>query len=627
MTGGYMGKILFVDLSNRRIEAEEYTEKFARAHLGGYGFGSRLLYDRMGPHEDPLGGGNILGIAAGPLTGTPLPVVSRYTVMGKSPLTGSWGDANGSGFFGPALKNTGYDCVFFSGISEKPVYLLIGEDGPALKDAGDLWGMDTYAVDDAVKERYGKKAEVACIGPAGEKRSLLAGVVTAKGRTAARAGLGAVMGSKNLKGIVALGTGKVALAEPDLVSSLRKKYTKQILDHYGFAEAYATTGTPGYVETGALNGDSPVRNWFGVAAEELENTAEYGFENIERYITRKSSCFRCPMVCWGHMAVKQGPYALAEETHIPEYESSSAFGSYLLNSNYESIIACNDLCNRNGIDTISTGSAIAFAMSCYEEGIIGSRDTDGVELTWGNHGAIVEMVSKIAHREGFGALLADGVKRAAEAIGRGSERFAVHVGGQELPAHDPRFEPSMATIYRLDATPGRHTQAAQYCHPPDIDEVLPDIDFSFSFGNNREVYTGRARAQRVLSALNHCVNSLGMCLFGFLSTSTAFMPECYSAVTGWDVDLEELRVTGERIGTIRLAFALREGINPLELGFPDVALGRPPLEAGPTANVSLDLDTLVGEFCAEMDWDPKTCRPSVKRLGELGLEWLIDDLH
>jgi aldehyde:ferredoxin oxidoreductase len=622
-----MGRMLFVDLSNRSIETEGYDDGFARSYIGGYGFGSKIMFERMKPGAAPLGEDNMFGIAAGPLTGVTLPVVSRYTVMGKSPLTDSWGDANGSGFFGPVLKSTGYDCVFFSGASEKPVYLFIGENGPEILEAGELWGMDTYAADDAVKEKYGKKAEIACIGPAGEKMSRLAGVVTAKGRTAARSGLGAVMGAKRLKGIVVMGNRKVNSADEEAVARLREKYNKQILDHYGFAAAYATTGTPGYVEVGALNGDSPVRNWFGVGSEDLGEISEFSFDNIESYITRKNSCFRCPMVCWGHMMVKEGPYALEDETHIPEYESSSAFGSYLLNTNYESIIKCNDICNRSGLDTISAGAAIAFAMSCYEEGIIDSSDTDGIELVWGNDRAIVEMLGKMARGEGFGAILADGVKRAVEKIGGGSEKFAVHVGGQELPAHDPRFEPSMASIYKLDASPGRHTQAAQYCIPPDLPEILPDIDFSFSFGNNREIYTGRARAQRVLSALNHCVNATGMCLFGFLSTSALFMPECYSAVTGWDVDLDELRVTGERIGAVRLAFALREGINPLNLDVPGVSVGSPPLKTGPTKDICIDMDTIVSEFCREMDWDLESCRPSRNKLKELGLDWLADELY
>ena len=626
MVGGYMGKILFVDLSNKKIEEEELDYDFARKYLGGYGISAKIMYDRMKAGVSVFDEDNIFGISAGPLTGAPLPVVSRYTTSGKSPLTNSWGDANGSGFFGPALKFCGYDNIFFRGISEEPVYLLLGIDKAEICDAKDIWGKDTYATEDIIKNKYGKKAEIACIGPSGEKLSRLAGVSTAKGRIAARGGLGAVMGSKKLKGIVALGGKKITLARPDRIEELRKKYIKQIKDGYGFAAMYSSTGTPGYIEAGALNGDSPVKNWYGIGLEELKNTDEYNYENIEKYMTRKNSCYKCTMGSWAHVMVKEGPYALEEETHRPEYESASALGSYLLNTNYESIIKCNDICNRYAIDTISTGATIAFAMKCYNEGIISKKDTDGIELTWGNHGSIVKMIEKLAKREGFGDLLADGVKIASEKIGRGSEKYAIHVGGQELPAHDPRFEPSMASIYKLDATPGRHTQAAQYCLPPDLPEILDGVDFSFSFGNKRDIYTGRAKAQKILSALDHCVNSLGMCLFGFLSTSANFMPECYSAITGWDVDLNELLTTGERIGTVRLAFTLREGINPAKLEFPDIALGIPPFKDGPTKDITVDIDLLTREFCKEMDWDLKTCRPGKKKLKELGLEWLIEDL-
>ncbi len=626
MVGGYMGRILFVDLSNNKIDIEKFSDDFARKYLGGYGFGSKIMYENMRAKTDPLGENSMFGIAAGPLTGARIPVVSRYTVMGKSPLTNSWGDANGSGFFGPTMKFSGHDAIFFRGVSEEPVYLFVSESTVELRDASELWGMDTYAAENIIKEKYGKKAEIACIGPSGEMLSRLAGVVTAKGRIAARSGMGAVMGSKKLKGVVVLGEKKVAVAQPERINELRKKYTEQIRSGYGFAASYTTTGTPGYIETGALNGDSPVKNWYGVGVNDLKDISEYKYENIKKYITRRNSCYSCSMGSWGHLMVKEGPYALEEESHIPEYESSSALGSYLLNTNYESIIKCNDICNRYGIDTISTGATLAFAINCYEDGIITKKDTDGIELTWGNHASIVKMVEKLAKREGFGDILADGVKIASEKIGKGSERFAIHIGGQELPAHDTRFEPSIATIYKLDASPGRHTQASQYCLPPDLPEILPNVDFSFSFGNKRDIFTGRAKAQRVLSAMNHCVNSLGMCLFGFLSTSAQFMSECYSAVTGWDVDLNELLVTGERIGTIRLAFALRDGHNPLKRKFPDIALGRPPLKDGPTKNITLDIDTMTEEFCREMDLDLETCRPSRKKLGDLGLDWLVEDL-
>lgn len=265
-------------------------------------------------------------------------------------------------------------------------------------------------------------------------------------------------------------------------------------------------------------------------------------------------------------------------------------------------------------------------MSCFEDGLITIKDTEGIELMWGNHKAIVEMTEKIIKREGFGDILADGVKKASERIGKCSEKYAIHICGQELPAHDPRFEPSIASIYKNNATPGRHTQDTEYHPPAKLSELMPHIDFSFSFGKKRNIFTGRAKAQRVLSALSHCVNAMGLCQFGFLSTEVTFMPESYYAVTGVDINLDELIIIGERIGDMRLAFNIREGINPVKLKLPNIVLGKPPLEYGPTKGITVDLNIISKEFYKEMDWDIKTSKPSKKRLMELGLDWLIKDL-
>jgi aldehyde:ferredoxin oxidoreductase len=332
------------------------------------------------------------------------------------------------------------------------------------------------------------------------------------------------------------------------------------------------------------------------------------------------------MACWGEVTLDKGPYALKEESHIPEYESSSALGSYCMNTDYESIIKCNDICNRYGIDTISSGATAAFAINCFEEGILGIKETGGIELRWGDSLSIVRLIELIARREGIGEVLADGVKIASERIGKGSEKLAVHVGGQEIPAHDPRFEPSMASIYRNNATPGRHTQDAQYCVPPKLAEAFPEVDFSFSFGNKKDIFAGRAKAQKILSSLNHCVNASGACLFGFLSTEVDFLPECISAVTGWTIDLDELIVTGERIGDARLCFTLREGINPLKLNMPDIVLGKPPLKNGLTKGITIDMDLLTEEFCSEMDWDIETGRPSKGKMLSLGLDRQSKDI-
>lgn len=626
MIGGYMNKILFVDLTRRKIREESLDVNLMKEYLGGYGLGARIVYEKQKAKVNPFGEGNFLGVLTGPLTGTSLPFVARFTVVGKSPLTNSWGDANSGGYFGPLLKSSGYDGIFFYGISEKPVYFLVNQGKAEIRSAEELWGQDTYYTEEFMKNKYGKRAELICIGPAGEKLSKIAAIITSKGRAAGRSGLGAVMGSKKLKAVVALGGVDVSVANSEQIEKLRRKYTKQMRDGLGFASMYSTTGTPGYIMGGSINGDSPVKNWCGVGIKDLIKYENYDYENFKQYIVGRGSCYKCPMGDWKYVSIKEGPYVLKEKSHIPEYESASAFGSYCLNDNIESIIKCNDICNRYGLDTISAGSTIAFAISCYENGLISIRDTDGIELTWGNHSAIVKMTEKLAKREGIGDILADGVKLAAERIGKGSEKYAVHVGGQELPAHDSRFEPSMASIYTYDATPGRHTQASQYCVPPKLSEMMKDIDFSFSFGNKRNIYSGRAKAQKILSSLMHCVNSMGFCLFGYLSTEVDFMQECYSAVTGINVNLEDLMTIGERIGDLRLAFTIREGINIVKLNYPKIALGIPPLKEGPTKDITVDMDLMRKEFFNEMEWDLKTGKPKKHKLKELGLEWLVKDI-
>jgi len=439
MAGGYLHSLAFIDLTSRKVEKRSFDDHFARQYLGGYGFGAKLLYDHLQPQIDPLGPENMLGFFTGPLTGTSLPVVSRYTVVGKSPLTGLWGDANSRGGFGPLLKFSGFDGLLFSGISTDPVYVVVRDGSVEIEEATELWGKDTYATEDLLKQRYGKKAEIACIGPAGEKLTLISGIITAKGKAAARSGLGALMGSKKLKAVVVLGGGTVPEANPEELKLLRDKYVKQIRDGVGLATVYSTTGTPGYIETGALNGDSPVRNWYGAGVSDLPDVSAYKYENIEKYIVRKGTCFRCVMGDWKHVRVNSGPFAVPDEVHIPEYETASAFGSYCLNTDFESIIKCNDMCNRYGIDTISAGSTIAFTMKCFEEQLISSNDLDGIEPRWGDPHAIVALLEKMVTREGFGDVIADGVKLASQRIGKGAEKYAVHVGGQELPAHDSRF--------------------------------------------------------------------------------------------------------------------------------------------------------------------------------------------
>ncbi len=614
MTGGYMGKMLFVDLTRDELKDEVLDDSFCRQFIGGYGIGARVLFSQQKAGVDALGPDNIFGILTGPLTGTPALSGSRFTIVGKSPLTGTWGDANSGGDFGPNLKFAGYDAVFFKGISARPVYLFINNGRAELKDARHLWGKDTFEVDDIIQGELGENAKILSIGPSGEKLSLISCPMNNKGRAPGRSGLGAVMGSKKLKAVVVTGTMEVPLADKARANEIRRQALGQLAEP--FASLFRNTGTPGITAGSALSGDSPVKNWGGVGIVDFPNVAPIGDESVMPLQRRKYACWHCPLGCGGHMkAGKEYPYL--EGAHKPEYETLAAFGTMCLNNNVESIIMANDICNRYGLDTISAGCTIAFAIECYENGLITKRDTDGIELTWGNHAAIVAMTARLARREGFGNILADGVRVAAAKIGKGADKYAMDIQGQEVPMHDPKLSFHQATTYRLDATPARHTQGGEGFVPAGL--PLPAFDPAS--------FTGRGEAHKIASNFFHTVNAAGMCMFMYICLPNASVfTDFMSAVTGWDMTTDELLQTGERIANLRHAFNLREGLNPLQFRVPGRLLGKPPQKEGPLAGVNVDEDTMAKEYLTAMDWDTRTTRPSRKKLEALGLKDVADEL-
>jgi len=613
MNGAYMGKVLHVELSTSSLRDEVLEESLCRDYIGGYGIGVNHLFRGLKPGTDALGADNILGFMTGPLTGTPTPTGARYTVFAKSPLTGGWGDANSGGSFGPHLKFAGYDGIMFSGRSKEPVYLWIKDGSAELKPAARLWGKDTFDTDDVLKSELGGDVEVACIGPSGEQQSLIATVMNNKGRAAGRSGLGAVMGSKKLKAIAVAGNADVRLADKARVNEIRRDCLAHLTPISMF---FKGTGTPGTTLPSAQNGDSPVKNWAGAGVTDFPNARTLGFEALAPLIAKKYGCWHCPLSCGGIMKEGKGEYDYGKESHRPEYETLAMFGSNCLNSDLESIIKVNDICNRYGVDTISAGAAIAFAIECYENGILSKADTDGLEMIWGNYKAIVAMTDRLCRRESIGAVLADGVKKAAAKIGKGAEQFAMHIGGQEVPAHDPKLSSDYFLTYLLDATPGRHTQGREGLNPPGL---MPAF--------NPKSYSGRAQAHRVASSILHIVNCVGMCEFMYWSLSSAnFITDFLNAATGWNLTTEDLLRTGERIGTLRHAFNLREGLNPLKQSMPGRISGRPPLQAGPLKGLTIDTDTLVNEYLKELDWDPVTAKPGVQKLRELGLQDVVQAL-
>ncbi len=604
MAGGYLGKILFVNLGTGEIKEETPVEQLYRDFIGGYGVGAKILYSRQKAGADPLGADNILGFVTGPLTGTPVTTGCRYTVVAKSPLTGGWGDANSGGHFGPHLKFAGCDAVFLNGTAQQPAYLFIDNGKAELRDAGHLWGKDTYETEDMLKAELGKETEVVCIGPSGEKLSLISCIVNRKGDVAGRSGLGAVMGSKKLKAVAVRGNNEVPLFDRELAYKLSREYI-EVLGRSpmigGSLASFRKYGTGAGTHILAHNGDTPVKNWNGVGVVDFPDASGLDPVLIEANVQSRAGCWRCAIGCKAQLKKGTGEFTYPEGVRRPEYETQAAFGAMCLNGNSDAIAMLNHICDSYGIDTISGGTAIAFAIECYQNGIITTEDTDGIELTWGNHRSIVAMTEKMAKREGFGAILADGVKIAAGKIGKGAEEYAVHIGGQELGFHDPKFSqlgpagigPSNSGArYHMDATPGRHTQ---------------------NFGPS--------------SFQSHASSAAGLCMFaGFRGANSKYLVEFMNAVTGWKCTMEELLKTGERIANIRHAFNLREGINPLNWRVHPRIIGVPPQQEGPLAGVTVDIEAQDYWNLGALDWDRQTTRPSKKKLLELGLDDVAQDL-
>jgi aldehyde:ferredoxin oxidoreductase len=593
MAGGYMGKLLFVNLSTGEMREEPLDENICRNFIGGNGIGARMLYSLQKGGVDPLGPDNTLGILTGPFTGTIVPPGLRYMAVAKSPLTGGWGEANSGGFFGPNLKFAGWDGVYFTGIAPKPVFLLLDDGKAELKEAAYLWGKDSCETEDILMSEY-QYSRVICIGPAGEKLSLVSCIMTNHGSAAGRSGLGAVMGSKKLKAVVARGTKEVVIAD----KAAAQKYiiahikTLSIVGSLGISpmEKHHKYGTSFTNYTAAHNGDAPVKNWGGIGVVDFPNRDGLHPDVFAKLVEKGHGCWHCPIRCKALLKASTGDeYQYPAGIHRPEYETATSFGTLCLNGNTESIVMVNDICNRAGLDTISSGSIIAFAIELYENGILTQQDTDGIDLRWGNHRAIVAMTRKLANREGIGDVLANGVKRASEIIGKGAEQYAMHIGGQEVAMHDPKvmspgIQYSPAARYKMDATPGRHTTL---------------------FGP--------------LSFINtHFLNATGLCHFGRWPESEELMVGVFKAVTGWDYSWDDMLKTGERIVDMRHVFNLREGICELNWKVPPRIIGNPPQPVGPLAGVTADIDAQVYWGMGYLDWDRFTTKPSKAKLLSLG---------
>ncbi len=626
MLGGYAGKMLFVDLNKGSIQESLLPERWCREFIGGYGIGIRMLYEQMKPRVDPLGGDSILGFVTGALTGTSVPGSGRYGVVAKSPLTGAWGESNGGGTLGPELKTAGYDAVFFKGVSSKPVYLLLKDSKAELKDASGLWGKQTYEAEDIIHSQTGdEKLKIASIGPAGEVKSLLAGILNEKGRMAARSGLGAVMGSKGLKAIaIKGGVKKIEIADRTKLKQAQERFLS-IIRSSEFAKGLTAAGTGGALSFLISIGDSPIKNWRLTGTESMPTANRLDSGNMDKYKKSAYACQACPIRCGAIIEQKEGPFAIPGEMHRPEYETLAALGNLLVNDNQEAVIKANDICNRYGIDTISTGTAIAFAMECYENGLIDRNDADGLELTWGNAEVIVALTEKIAKREGFGAVLADGPAKAADRIGKGAEQYAMSIRGKGIAFHDPRMSPAGGTAFIVDANPGHHMNSQimgllENGVPIGSDPALqmPKLNPFADFDKKGAMYALGAAYQQLLDVS-------GMCALYLVNTQPPDLAELIAAATGWSFGWDEALKAGRRVLTLRQAFNAREGITPDQIDLPKRIKEEPlPLKAG--APPKIDFQALRKGFFEAMGWDVKTGVPSREALTELGLADLVRDL-
>jgi aldehyde:ferredoxin oxidoreductase len=615
---GYAGKMLRVDLTKGKIAETPIVEEAAKAYIGGRGIGARIVYDEVEPKTGAFDPENRLVFMTGPLTGTTVPTSGRYEVCGKSPASEAWGDANSGGYFGPELKWAGFDGIIIQGKALKPMYLWVHDGSAELRSSEHLRGKDTYETEEILRGELGdKKIRVACCGPAGEKLVRFAAIINDGHRAAGRCGLGAVMGSKNLKAIAARGTQKPILADEDTLRKLSLEAVKLIKES-PIAPALGGFGSSGGLIMLTSMGDTPVKNW---AKGEFANAEKIsGGTLAQSYLTRRYACFNCPIACGRWVKVTEEPYVC--EGGGPEYETCASLGTNCMNENLAALCKANDLCNRMGLDTISAGSAIAFAMECYEKGLITKKDCGGMELKWGDSDATIEMVKKIATRKDIGDILAEGVLRASKKIGKGSMDFAVVIKGLEVAMHDPRYNKSLAVTYAVGSTGGRHTEGQSsemgQSPVPDVPILAEPVD-STSEEN-------KAALSAAAINLNMLVDVLGMCTY---ATSTGFsvgqLASLLNAATGWKMTVDNLMKTGERIANLTRSFNIRHGLTAKDDMLPK-RLMQPQTEGGNQGQSVQNFPSLIKEHYSLRKWDPTSGKPTKQKLLELGLKKEAADL-
>jgi aldehyde:ferredoxin oxidoreductase len=617
-----MGKILRVDLSAGKISAEAIREDWAEKYLGGAGLATKYLYEEMPKGVDPLGPENLLIFMTGPLTGTASASASRYSVVAKSPQSGIWGHANSGGSFGPALKRSGYDGIILEGISPGPVYLKIVDGEAELCAAGHLWGKTVSETEDLIQDANGERLIIASIGPAGENLVRYAAIMNNKHRAAGRCGLGAVMGSKRLKAIACAGKAPVPLADPARFRETAKRQI-DLLNESVLKVGFDAFGTNMIADMVNVRGGYPTRNWQQGGFDQIEEINAQAM--TDKVLVEGVNCYACPVICGRGTEIREGKWQ-GHEGEGPEYETTNTLGAMCGVSDMNAITMANYHCNAYGLDTISTGSSIAFAMECYERGILTAEGTGGLELTFGDGDLVVDLVAKIATREGIGDLLAEGTKVMSERLGQGSERFAMHVKGLELPAYDPRAAKICGLSYVTANRGGDHI-TAWIEGPTFIDMPLLLVEES----SIQDPFVANPEEAKVLVDLENALtvlDGIGGCKFmGILLTAEDIVGLITSA-TGWAFDADRFRKSGERSYNLMRALCVREGIDRAQDVLPERLLADP-LPDGPAQGMVIERETLEvmkDAYYEFRGWDRATGIPTPEKLRELELDDLIEEL-
>jgi len=615
--GGYVGKILRIDLTRRKYLTQPLPAELAYNYIGGYGIGGRILYDEVPPWVSAFDPENLLIFSTGPVNGTPTPVAGRHTVVAKSPLSGFFGDANAGGFWGAELKAAGYDILVIAGRAEKPTYLFIRDGEVKFGDATPYWGLDARESERRLKKDLGDtEIQVSNIGQAGENLVRFAGILTDEAnRIAARCGLGAVMGSKRLKAVAVRGSSRVPVANEEEFRKIMQLVIKNVRENQRI-QRFSKGGTPGLFESLWLLGDSPGFNW---TARQLDPEGLSWPGGYEAILSGTRSCYLCPIGCRRITTVKEGTYAFEPNVEGPEYETLSMLGSNCGVTDVKAVAKANDLCNLYGLDTISTGGTIAFAMECFERGLITKEDTGGLELTFGNADAMIKMIEMIAFRQGFGDILAEGSRRAARIIGGGAEDYAIHVKGVEIAAHDPRVFQGGGPHYACAITGGRHTEGLT------LDwELRGRPRDALGLPKPSSSLEGRGFAAKVVEDWTAFIASAGWCIFADIYAvyqQEENFVKVFNAVTGLNLTIKDALLAGERIFNIRKAFNVKHGA-----GRVDDKLPRRLLEEKGRAGTVVDLSKTLEEYYEARGWEKNTSKPTKEKLIQLGLEDVAKDL-